>query len=726
MKIAIITMMLVAFFTTTSVSAVTLNLISPAGREVVVFDKQLSFNNDVSLLQDKVLVNISEKDGKPIMNSMIYLCKDRNPSSCVGSVKPIKHSGSMDSTFLRSDVSDSGGGYLLFFVEVETGYKQSVWVSDLVFVDKGVSYPSSYEADVDLNTNLNDTKDALFKTGTLPMGFINSMQFKGKDIYQLVGEPVSAGFRGEKYLNFTYNKLEKSVQRIKGFSFVFPAGQGIFSPVSIYNLEESCGDAFCGLGESYNTCWRDCKCPSGQFPGSKGCTSDSIPITVDSIGTGSLKCISAMSDDECSMLPSTVELKIHIENPPVDYRLNSQYFYFGSHFISGQDLCVPDEPHVRKDLGGGRFVYINSAKNYTCSVPSIILKKSDVGDITHSIYFSLSYDTQNGTEVKEASGQATLNVDDIWPSNLLTLQEKLDEAKSIPTWLKYALKITTAVEVYTGVMAVASCICCAVPVCSAGGACPACGAYSAWTALFEAIRQILNLAGAYCTGVYQPQIFGIPVDDTTEIKGGSGRDAAAAVSSACRQIIRNQDLIRQQVGLAREKQQVFLTGALQHLVWIYGESSGYSPKAVCGNENVQIWYSLDSFQCNKDLWFNINSNKRPFCDKNQVFTTQTPLGVCDFTNTSDYVWGATDPSGNIARQYNTTGYHMLYNGSAQNLFAGSDIINITISCSSEAYGDITDTLKLAEYESLCAGGKAAQTVNILNPDILNNPDVSVV
>ncbi len=719
MKKIILLVFAIGFFVSlTSVSAVTLNLINGADRESVQFDKSLLYKKELNMTADKVLLKILDAPNKTVENVLVYLCKNSNPEDCLNK-KPIKYRKTVNTEFLKTDVLENDKGSILIFVELKSGDK-SGWFSDIFSIDRSQFLNSeNYQVDVDLKTNLNDTKSLLFNTGMIPYNFINSIQFKGKSFYQLSGIENKESFIGKKTLNFTYSKLENSVKNIEGYSFIFPIGQDALSPISIYNLKEKCGDAVCGLGESYNTCWSDCRCPVGQVPGSKGCSSDAIKIVVDT-PPQTIECIS--NDEVCGPLPSNFTLKFHLENAPIDYR-QTQHFKLGNKPFIGE-LCRPDTPPRIEKLDKGLFLYVNNATSYTCDAPPVLINNSDIGELVFSIYLSLSYKTQNGTEFKEAAGQTKITYRDVTAearAQLRSLQEKLDDVKNVPRDVKHVMEGVKAISYVMQAVSVGTCACCAAPFCGWGAACSSCSVSVKTTLITEGIFQLLKLGLAECTGVYNPTVFNIPVGDTEIIEGGTGRELASQVSSTCRKVKRFQDLMRQYVGEAEEKQKIDLKNHVQNLVWVNGEKSGYATGYLCEKEKAEIYYTFDQFECKKDLWLSMTPD-RPVCECSiNRFTKPNPLGdACNcFENTTSYSWIIDNSTGKpFGRQkYNTTDFHLLYNSTADLLFTSSrKDLNITLYCESDIYKTISDTLPLVSYKQTC-GVAANQTgVSIFNPN----------
>ena len=712
-----------------SVSATTnFNLLYGADRQVLQLDKSTLFKKEINISQDKITLEISEANNKTIENALVYLCKNLKPSDCANT-KPIKYRRTVNTDFLKTDVLENSTGKIILFLELSdfldnSPQKKNWWIADLISIDSGqVLDVNNYEIDVDLTVNLNDTKSTLSKTGMIPYNFFNSIQFKGKSFYQISGAEKEEQFLGKKSLNFSHNKLENSLQKIDGYSFIFPVDQNILSPITVYNIKESCGDAVCGLGENYNICWSDCRCPSGYLPGSKGCSNEIIRIVVDS-APETVECIG--DEEVCRVFSSNYSIKIHLENAPVDYRLNEQYFKLGNKFISGQPLCFPDSGFKTQKLDNGNLISIYNATNFSCSLPEHNLKKEEIGSLVFSIYFSISYNTQNGTEFKEAVGQTTLNFKDILAESrtkLLSLQKKLEKNRKLPMDVRHVLEGVKAIGITMDAIAAGTCACCVVWFCSWGAACPVCVKTATDAIIIEGIRQVLTLGFSECTGVYKPQVFGVPLGDAEEIKGGTGRSLASQISPTCRRIERAQDDMRQTVAEASQKQQIALNELVSNLVWVNGENSGIATGSLCSKEKTEIYYTFEEFECNKDLWFNLNSAEKPACDcNNRNFTKYTPLGdSCNcFENTSSYTWTIDNSTGNpFGRQkYNTTNFHILYNSTADLLFRNSNQINITLYCDSDRYGKIVDTLPLATYKPTCDQNVNERGVNIFDPNSL--------
>lgn len=675
-KIFTITMV-VFLFNLATASAVNINLIKDGDTERIIYDTKKFFNRSITEINDTINVKILPVNNGSISNIQLYLCRDRNPIECLDQ-DPIEYRKFVNSDFLKTDFYKNGKGNMLAFLE--TG---RTWLADW--------YPSQdYNLDLDLNANINDTKE-MIEEGIIPYSFVKDFRFFG-NVYQLTGIPIENRRTKKKYINFTHKELVSQVKDIKGYSFVFP-DSGV--PLTIYNQEEKCGNAVCELGENYDICWQDCRCPPGQAPTSNGCApASNISLKIVNKSTDVIDCFPG--NDRCSVVDKNFKVYLEMENAPQKYRLHKQFMYVGDK-RSLDIICKPTDSKPKPEIVDGSFRRVYNSSKFECN-PIFYIDIDEVGRKSLSIHFWISFDTQNGTETLDISGQTDIEIvnkiRDL-QELLLESKKKIEEFKDDTKWIRELMTAFGKLRnIYTGIAA-GTCACCGATLGACG--CGACWEFSVATVVTELVKQSLKLASEYCVGKY----------------GGTGNKWARQAVDVCREIGRAKDQLNQKIGEAQGKLNIELKNYIPNLLWVNGEHSGFAVNSVCGQERTEIWYSLEKFECDNKTWFNTNPESLMCnCTSGNYLNPSALSGnSCSCTNTSDYQWIVDRDVGE--QVWNSTGIHILYNGSADQLFQNSNELNMTLYCNSERFGEIKETFKILEYNQTCSG-LAASKVGI-NP-----------
>ena len=427
--------------TAQSATAVTINIITSSGKEQVFTEIGKYAKKMVEVEGDKVKVNITNAENYTLDTAFLYLCKDRNPIDCIKS-NPIEFSNKVDTILKLSEIATNGKAGLLSIVKTNQS-----WLSDWDFIENGVlQQPTQPEIDVYSSFNINDTKNFIEALGMLPLGFIDRIDFKGKQVYQTTGEVSRRGFTGSENITLKNPKSGFELQREDGYIFALPFDQKIYSPLTFYNVPQVCGNAKCDIGENYQNCWLDCQCPTGQVPSRKGCVpSSSVRLIIDEIDPKPVDClVSGLQIDpkgNTSCQPLVFDVDYHLENAPVNFSVFPASQFFEITTTPGQNatpyipFCLPKNfaqlGLTPSDLGG-RAVYKNVSE-FECSIaaPNIygIKSETDARSMLMGLYMNVL--TQNGTELLEVSNVTTIPLDvaGLDLSELEDLRTKLEKNK---------------------------------------------------------------------------------------------------------------------------------------------------------------------------------------------------------------------------------------------------------------------------------------------------------
>src|SRR3989338_2379095 len=179
------------------------------------------------------------------------------------------------------------------------------------------------------------------------------------------------------------------------------------------------------------------------------------------------------------------------------------------------------------------------------------------------------------------------------------------------------------------------------------------------------------------------------------------------VGGACGKQKEALDFARQRVGQIEAKKEIEFKKVASNLIYSKGSITGQTDK-ICGNENVQGFYSFDPFGC-QDLWFSFSEQERPLCNFDSgEWENGINKGIfgssCNQTNTTSYHWVSTDAKSGY-RVYNSTGIHQLFNTTADKLFQNpveDSTLDIFIGCDpGPGTTKIEDKFRFLNYTETC-------------------------
>ena len=371
------------------VSSATLNIIDASTNELIASMKAGIDNNDnyvkkrVDVNGNEVKIGISNTENHSVMGALLYLCGDKPPSECAVS-KPIEFTGQVNASLNLNEIQKNGKAGLLTVVKSNQSNIPSEdfnrsWIAGWDYIENGVVQKAP-EADIDIYTSkdASDLKDFIKIYGMIPASFIDKLDFKGKKIQQMRGEAYRTG-RSVERINITNPKKVSELERDQGYIFAFPSDQSVYSPVSFYNIEKSCRNADCEIGENYQNCWFDCRCPEGQVASETGCVpSGNVKLIIDDIDPHPIDCltedayIDTKSGSSCQPTSGSI-IKLHIQNAPVNY--TCPQFSFGlapgggpnpKQFAGGLSCMPKDEEDLIQQFVGGQNQIFCSGSKYEC------------------------------------------------------------------------------------------------------------------------------------------------------------------------------------------------------------------------------------------------------------------------------------------------------------------------------------------------------------------------
>ncbi len=656
------------------------------------FDKNLEVNNN------SLHISISSKSGYVLTSILLFLCKDKTPEKCDLS-NPIEYEKSVNTNFKLDDISTSGIANIFSLLRVNESWiggwdsvENSVWkTQDLDKLNLYLKYDvAGY------------IKNIIENFGSIPFNSLEKADFLGKTLYSLEGKKSSGLFKKEK-INITDKKITNTVDPKKGYAFVLPADNKIYNPITFFETPELCGNTKCDIGETYNTCWQDCACPEGQAPTPQGCIPKSnITLVIDSVNKDEFSCfippdIQAFKTTGGCIFTDDFQVKLHINNTPISYSLNSPYFYLGdkTYDVNERGYCQPEAGEGYQILENNfsttpTIVY--NASRFTCSIyfPSLDRDQEFNERLAVSLVLPITFSRGNETETQELTAITGINVKGtslrLDLSELRSLDAKRRELASQQRKLNNILEKISYAELAAEAVSAAIDGCCASVI----GSAICCGQVSWWT------LAVLALHGA-----------NIGLEKYIDDKYDKKKDEILAYANA-------------QVQESAQQARLEVAENIPNLVWVNGDKSGQYTGSVCGQENVEVWYNFEAFGCSQrdGLWFNFNNITRPKCDCQQFEWVGTNIegSICDCNHVSkDFSWIKKDEGGKEIglRRYNPTGKHLLLNTTADKLFKSNNILNITTFCATgiptSTYGfnfggnigDVTAEWELANYTSTC-------------------------
>ena len=422
-------------------NAVNLNIITGNKTENVKLDLNDYLKRKLTSADSgDIKVDIGGSDPSPIEQALLYLCKDKNPVECAKTL-PIRYTTGVDTILKQKDLENNGKANLLSIIKTRHN-----WLADWVSIEGG-SPQNLDPGDVDIYSSVNSTdiKEFIKNYGMIPLSFIDNVDFKGKKIYQATGIEKKKG-RVEN-ISIEKTRFVDKLEKDQGYIFAFPTdNQKVYSPVTFYNVPQVCGDNLCSIGENYQTCWADCKCPEGQTAGRTGCIKQSnVKLILDSMDPDTVQCLvpgleygSQNPNASCKPLP--LQVKYHIENAPLNYSISPNSFYFemnpekDSKPQSYKALCTPQNvAQYGLTLNDLLTPPSYNVSDYECqlNLPDIsgVRGALDTRSLILGMYMNVL--TQNGTETIEVANSTSVDLNVLGAdfSELASVQRMLSNAK---------------------------------------------------------------------------------------------------------------------------------------------------------------------------------------------------------------------------------------------------------------------------------------------------------
>ncbi|HLD56797.1 MAG TPA: hypothetical protein VJA47_00720, partial [archaeon] len=578
----------------------------------------------------------------------------------------------------------------------------SSWIGSWDAIENGTLKSADIDkVELSLKHNVSDQiKSVIENFGSIPSGSISSVDFGGRQFFVLDAKKSSGLFRKEK-INITEKRLETKFVPKKGYSFVFPRDNIIYNPLTFFNTPETCGNAKCDIGETHNTCWQDCACPEGLAATPSGCVPKTdISLEIVNIDKKDLECFippktNAFNSVEGCGFFDVLNIKLQINNTPLAYILNQPYFDFaGKSYLFSGSTCTHEDGEVLSVVDANSTIkqLVTNSSKYSCTaiLPPIEADQAFEEKKTLAVVFPITFtkSDESGrvigghelTAITSVNVKGTdINVDF---SEIADMKRKAKEmGKDINKLSEYTNILNTVLLMARGIQ-FKTITCCTIPYSSLY----CCPQASWWTV----VSDVLSL-----TSIAYKEYMKHDIKEKME-KLEDERD---------RKIEESLQEVRSSV-----KQE------LPNLVWANGDKSGGYTGSVCGQENVEIWYTnFESFGCSKGdgLWFNFNNQSRPFCDcqsSTWVGNSIEPASCnCNSTST-DFSWVIKNEDGRDVgfKKYNPTDKHLLIKSTADKIFQQNSELNLTISCASNDFGDlqignIKSEFELLNYTATCGG-----------------------
>lgn len=520
----------------------------------------------------------------------------------------------------------------------------SSWIGFWDAVEGGdVKSSSLEELSLSTTANIRDVEDFIKSYGMIPLNWIESPSL---DAYQLGANRSESDSTN---LNFTYFREGGSIEDVAEYLFALAKGLLVRNPLTFYsNVPGACGNNLCELGENSANCWQDCGCPNGTAPTPSGCVNASeVRIVIDSASPNPIECI--VYENKCTFT-DILTLKLHIINPPTGYLLNDYYYS-----LSGES---------RKDI-----FCIQESGSYECMIvmPDRSAGASFSEQKELKVYFTVSYRTGD-LRTLEISGGTTIGIVGtklLDAMDLKSLQDKMAELQKmikalqmIKQGIEYLLMIFRLKLAYHIAMAAYYCSQCG-PFCLT--CCVHCEIHkeqvAIWSKHVSIVQMILNQVFKQLQNWINNKIKEAE-DKLRQRQEAIGQEAARTEAEARKKLEEAEQRLRELENR---------TGRIRpNLVWVSGDVSGDYTDKLCGSEQATVWYDISPLSC-------IARSTMELTGREKV-------------------------------EVNPNGTHTLYTGVASALFAANNTLSVKIDCINDRFGNVTDELALATYQSECGGG----------------------
>jgi hypothetical protein len=613
-------------------------------------------------------VNASPLNDNVIETALLYLCGDMPPEQCIKE-RPIEFENAVDVAFSEEDILRNGAAGIMMFMRLGTGQ----WLGSWSAVKRGAAEsPEISRVSVTSSADIQQTAAFIRKNEMVPAGWIDMQQteFSGASVLHIVRAAETRNKWFRKVLNFTSAYAGSEIDAGEDTHvFVFPEKNGrIFQPVGFYsNPSAQCGNAVCELGESPETCCRDCKCPGDFACFRDGCSNISgVRLEVTEVHPNPVRCIIAPDSGECAYL-ETLNVGLSLENHPLEYSTLPAYFKIGNMTYTTISCSGRDELSCSIFLPpDSRIMAFNEKKALT-------------------VYLPVSYGA--GMKALEASATVQIGMQGVDLSKELGLEEleakmkkmgkMMDTLKSLGIFIQVMELAMTSLFLYHLGMwiyhkTMASKFCALmVSACAAAGVC----SYFCSPKILECV-----VMAAKCSTHTSLASYHYPFKLKYLILSLAMGTMDMAIqllmdSWAKGKIDDYNDKLKQKIGEADAKAASALEESMRKqmtdLVWADGNFSGRYTKSVCGNEKVDIYYNMQPLNCSGGLRLGLGAGPA---------VESSPEGTNLFASVS-----------------------------ANTISAGMNNVNITVHCASGYFPrNMTETYKLLDYIRECpANGSAA-------------------
>ncbi len=611
-------------------------------------------NKIIDVKSGRVFLNITANRDYSIRRVLLFPCRGLSPMECIRK-EPIEYESYSDTYINLRDAVENGKGSIMTLVMLNTTSWIGFWDS---YENGNFRSRDLGSLDLDINTDTGEAEKQISDYGMIPVNWVEDADFKGKGLYQIEAEKVITEY-GES-LNFTRTLESGNLTDTRNYLFAFPKDSRVYNPLTFYYQPPvECGNFLCELGESQATCCRDCGCPENQSCSRTGCVpSSDIRLVLDSMEPSPLlECY--IYENECTF-QDLLELKLHIENAPLNYWINDYFFIFGNQSYKGM-ACLPEEEGL----------------DCTILLPRMNRNQSFQEKRILSLYLSIGYMEMSETRTEEISLDIGLDITgkDLGEElDLQSLRDKLAQMTKTMEKINAILKVVkTLMMIYNAwtlfnfmqagthaalfsfhADAAKACAACCGPY---NPACCACIDPNAKLAALHKKLEISFLARAKYTTwmLVQAEIAMMIIE-------------ALIKAWAEYEMGRLEDRLKQKIERIDQDTMSIVgddvIGTIPLLVWANGNFSGKYTKTVCNSEILEIRYDFTPLNCSGGLWLT--------------------------------------PEGMVKQEANTTGEHLLLSKEADQLFQGRNSMTMEVECNSTRYYNIvSDIIPFLNYTESC-------------------------